>query len=415
MLGVVVASLTITNPYVFKILNNFLIWAIATWERANTLEPPSGEPGVTTSLLRPPSGNAQNPSPGEDKHPNSPVAESGPSSGDDNVQANEDCTPNAAVSNDLRPPSENGQISSPGEDEHPNSPDAESGSSSGDQNVQVSEARTPDAAVSNEQNVRVPGLQNGSTANPAPGVTRQTQYGTETISDVLAISRDSREGAWNLIRNSLDGLKKQTRSPDILVIVIVTIFFGVFVGYVVASTFSAKIASDRAGLASSQYCGIWQFDDKAGKEAADRDDLYNYQKEARASQYARTCYNTPNPNDPFSCRIFYNQSIEFDTKTDQPCPFASSELCSGGLYSAVLFDTGLIDASVIGVNAPVTHKFRRTTSCSPLNMSKPYIVSSEGTNNTDYQYYYGSKDDIEYTFNTSGRPFEWLVPVYSVK
>ena len=26
MLAVVVASLTITNPYVFKIVNNFLIW-----------------------------------------------------------------------------------------------------------------------------------------------------------------------------------------------------------------------------------------------------------------------------------------------------------------------------------------------------------------------------------------------------
>ena len=394
MLGVVVASLTITNPYVFKIVNNFLIWLFrrigwlaAAWRTANTSEAPSEQ----TSLLPPPPGNCQVSSPGEDKHRNSPDAESGPSAGDQNAQVKEARTPDAAVS-------------SPGEDKHLNSPDADSGPSAGDQNAQVNEARTPDAAV----------LQNGSTVNPAPGDIRQSQYGTETI-DILDNSRDSREAASNLIRDSLDVLKKQTRSPNILVVVLLTIFFGLFVTSVVASTFSAKIASDRVGLASSQHCGIWQFDDKAGDEAADRDDLYNYQKEARASQYARTCYNAPNPDDPFSCRIFYNQSIEFDTKTDQPCPFASSELCSGGLYSAVSFDTGLIDASVIGINAPVTHKFRRTTSCSPLNMSKPYIVSSEGTNNTDYHYYYGSKDDIEYTFNTSGRPFEWLVPVYSVK
>ena len=364
MLGVVVASLTITNPYVFKILDNFLIWVGAAWRRANTSEPPSGQPGITTSLLRPRSGN--------------------------------------------------GQISSSEEDEHLNSTDAESGPSD-DQNVQVNGARTPDAAVSNEQNVQVPGLHNGSTINPASGNTRQSKYGTETISDIFDNSSDSREVALNLTRYTMDRLKKQKRSPAILVVVILTISFGLFVGLLVASTFSAKIASDRAGLASSQYCGIWQFDDKAGKEAAYRDDLYNYQKEARASQYARTCYNAPKPDDPFSCRIFYNQSIKFDTKTDQPCPFASSELCSGGLYSAVSFDTGLIDASVIGINAPVTHKFRRSTSCSPLNMSKPYIVSSEGTNNTDYNYYYGPKDDIEYTFHTSGRPFEWLVPVYSVK
>ena len=372
MLAVVVASLTITNPYVFKIVNNFLIWLFrrlgwlaAAWRKANTSEPPSEQPGVTTSLLRPSSGNGPTSSPGEGQHHNSPVAEPGPSSSDEHGQVNK--------------------------------------------------ARTPDAAVPNEPNVREPGLQNGSTVSPAPGNTRQSKYGTETISDILSNSNDSREVAWNLTRYSLDRLKKQTESPAIVLVVIMTIFFGIFVAQVVASTFSAKIASDRAGLASSQHCGIWQFDDKAGKEAADRDDRYNYQKEARASQYARTCYNAPNPDDPFSCRIFYNQSIEFDTKTDQPCPFASSELCSGGLYSAVSFDTGLIDASVIGVNAPVTHKFRRTTSCSPLNMSKPYIESSEGTSNTDYHYYYGPKDDIEYTFNSSGQPFEWLVPVYSVK
>ena len=372
MLGVVVASLTITNPYVFKIVNNFLIWLFrrlgwlgAAWKRANTSEPPSEQPGVTTSLLRPASGNGRRSSSGEDEHLNSPVAESGPSSGD--------------------------------------------------QNVRISEAHAPDAAVSNEQNVRVQGQQNGSTVNSAPGKTTQSKYGTESISDILGNSRDSREVVWNLTTYSLDRLKKQTESPAIVLVVVMTIFFGIFVAQLVASTFSAKIASDRAGLASSQHCGIWQFDYNASKEAADRDDLYNYQKEARASQYARTCYNAPHPDDPFSCRIFYNQSIQFDTKTDQPCPFASSELCSGGLYSAVSFDTGLIDASVIGINAPVTHKFRRTTSCSPLNMSKPYIVSSEGTNNTDYHYYYGPKDDIEYTFNTSGRPFEWLVPVYSVK
>ncbi len=373
MIGVVVASLTITNPYVFKIVNNFLIWLFrrlgwlaAAWKGANSSEPPSEQPGVTTSLLRPPSGDRRSSSPGEDENlPNSPVAESGRSSGEQNVQVNEACTPNAAVSND--------------------------------------------------QNGRVPGLQNGSTVNSAPGNTGQSKYGTESILDVLGNSNDSREVAWNLTRYSLDRLKKQTESPAIVLVVVTTIFFGIFVAQVVASTFSAKIASDRAGLASSKHCGIWQFDMNAGKEAAYRDDLDNYQKEARASQYARTCYNAPHPDDPFSCRIFYNQSIEFDTKIDQPCPFASSELCSGGLYSAVSFDTGLIDASVIGINAPVTHKFRRTTSCSPLNMSKPYIVSSEGTNNSDYHYYYGPKDDIEYTFSTSGRPFEWLVPVYSVK
>ena len=195
-----------------------------------------------------------------------------------------------------------------------------------------------------------------------------------------------------------------------------TVLFGLCVAQAIAGVFSAKIASDKAGLSSSKYCGIWQFNEDAGGERADRDDWYNYQKEARASQYARTCYNSQDPTEPFSCRIFYNQSIAYTTKIHQSCPFASSELCHDGLYSAVSFDTGYVDASVIGINSEKTPKFRRETSCSPLNMSEPYVLpSSSGTNSTAYQYYYGPKDNTNFTFNTSGQPFEWLVPVYSVK
>ena len=300
MIGVVVASLTIINPYMFKIVNNFLIWLFrrlgwlaAAWKRAGTSEPSSEQPGITTSLLRPLSADGRRSSSEEDEHTHSTVSESGPSSGD--------------------------------------------------QNIQMNEARTSNAAAANERDVRVPGLQNGGTVDSAPGRTKHSTYGTGSLSDVLAQSRDGREIAWNLTRWTLDSLKKQTESPAIVWVVVITILFGVFVAQLVAATFSAKIASDRAGLVSSKHCGIWQIDTHAGKEAADRDDLNNYQKEARASQYARTCYNAPYPDDPFSCRIFYNQSIKFSTETDQPCPFASSELCSGGLYSAVSFDTGLID------------------------------------------------------------------------
>ena len=107
-----------------------------------------------------------------------------------------------------------------------------------------------------------------------------------------------------------------------------------------------------------------------GDEASYRDDLYNYQKEARTSQYARSCYDTLDTSSSFGCNFFYNQSIAFSTSFRQTCPFRSSELCLKGLYSAVTFDTGLVDASTLGINALVAHKFRRMTSCSPLNMSE---------------------------------------------
>ncbi len=234
--------------------------------------------------------------------------------------------------------------------------------------------------------------------------------------NILIHAQNSRETVWNFVKYLVHSGAKQIDSPSITMVVLATVLFGLFVAQAIAGVFSSKIASDRIGLSSSEHCGIWQFDDNAGEEAADRDDPNNYQKEARASQYARNCYNSPDPTSTLACKIFYNQSIAFTTKTHQPCPFASSELCLYGLYSAVTFDTGLVEASTLGINSPLTHKFRRSTTCSPLNMSEPYVKAPpQGTGDTTYRYYYGPKDNANYTFKTSGQPFEWLVPVYSVK
>ena len=234
---------------------------------------------------------------------------------------------------------------------------------------------------------------------------------------ILKTSSSSRDAVWGFITSCLQKGSEQCHAPSKLMIVGTTVLFGVFVAQVVAGVFSAKIASDRAGILASKHCGIWEFDDKAGEEAAYREDvLNNYGKESRASQYVKTCYDSSMASSLFSCGVFYNQSIAFDTLTNQPCPFASPDICLDGLYSAIKFDTGLIDASTIGVNTRDTNKFRRTTSCAPLNMSETYVKeASKGVNDT-YHYYYGSKKDgSSYTFSTSGRPFEWLAPVYSVK
>ena len=232
---------------------------------------------------------------------------------------------------------------------------------------------------------------------------------------ILLSQSNASEKAWEILhylRHS-EGNVPQILTGFILVIIV----FGIFVALTVAGIFSAKIASDTIALSSSVHCGIWEFnDDQAGDEASYRDDLYSYQKESRASQYARNCYNPPDPSDSFGCNFFYNQSIAYNTSSRQMCPFKSPDLCLNGLYSAITFDTGLVDASLIGINAPATHKFRRTTTCSPLNMTEPYVQKiSTDRNDTEYRYYYGRKTDTNFTFNTLGDPFQWLVPVYSVK
>ena len=243
----------------------------------------------------------------------------------------------------------------------------------------------------------------------------QSAHSAENPRESFVRSNDSRETVWDFIRLFMHGGVKL--SDTAFMVVLVTILFGLFVAQTVAGIFSARIASDRASLSSSTSCGIWELDYNVGGEASIHDDLHNYQKESRASQYARDCYSPSGITNSQGCRSFYNQSIGFEAKYDQVCPFGSPELCLDGLYSAVTFDTGHVDSSIIGVNAPNTHKFRRKTSCSPLNMTAKYIqrYSSDDVENTTYRYYYGPKDASAFTFQTSGNPFQWLVPVYSVK
>lgn len=376
MTAFVAVCLTLTTPYVFKIARSFLSWFIGLlswltteWNNSRTAKSPSSSSSVAES--RTPLLGSQ--------HTHYETSERQ----EDNIRSN----------------SRDGQHSN--------------GSSSAVAQLKKGQSDNQhDIAQSAPQEQSTP--TNAIDPNPArrtPPVRRD-----EDLVNALNESQDSREVVWKFVKSLPHRGAKQVDSPSTITIVVVTVLFGLFVAQAVAGVFSAKIASDRAGLSSSQHCGIWQFNENAGGDAADRDDLNNYQKEARASQYARTCYNSPDPAGPFSCKVFYNQSIAYTTKIKQPCPFASSHLCHDGLYSAISFDTGLIDASVIGINSPTNHKFRRTTSCSPLNMSEPYVVqSSSGPNGSAYHYYYGTKDSTNYTFNTSGQPFEWLVPVYSVR
>ena len=234
----------------------------------------------------------------------------------------------------------------------------------------------------------------------------------DDVISVLRHSKSSRDFVWQCLKQLFRGKKNRLA----LIISITLALSVIFVSWTVLILASARIVSDRTGLSASTACGIWQFDINASDEAAYLDDIYNRQKEERASRYAQNCYNGEDSTDTLSCRLFYTHSIPFETKTQQACPFPSAELCAKGPYSAISFDTGLIDSSVIGINSPSLHKFRRQTTCSPLNISESYISRpSQDSNNTVFYYNYGPTDGANFTFKTSGHPFQWLVPVYSAK
>lgn len=152
-----------------------------------------------------------------------------------------------------------------------------------------------------------------------------------------------------------------------------------------------------------------------------RADLYNREMEARAADYAHSCYGNPEIGNPTNCEFFYFQNITYPPPAySYQCPFASKEVCVRFTQS-VTFDTGLVDASLLGVNSPVTHKFRRKTTCSPLSIASPFFtnITSNGSTTCFYRYggtlKYSSQSFGNITYSTTGHPFSWQVVGYKVR
>ncbi|KAF2100958.1 hypothetical protein NA57DRAFT_74555 [Rhizodiscina lignyota] len=177
---------------------------------------------------------------------------------------------------------------------------------------------------------------------------------------------------------------------------------------------SSDIASSPTALSASKRCGIWELPSDASQEHQDIDYLSGYAKEARAANYAKECHPLVAKNLSLGCNFFYNQSVSFSTKFNEKCPFVSKDMCLGGPESAITITTGLVDAGVIGINDGMAYKFRRTSTCSPLQMNSTFITATDESydDETEYLYYYGSGNGATYTYYTIGDPFDYIVPVY---
>ena len=263
--------------------------------------------------------------------------------------------------------------------------------------------------------------------SPASNIRQAEQDSDQPAQNPFAILRSSQSGRETLgkfMKYSLLRGANISGSHVFLMTLLGAAILTVFVAGVVANVFSAQIATDRAALLASSHCGIWKIDEKAGNETVSRADLMDLQKEARAGDYAKYCYSSERSKGFRDCGFFYQPKIDYTTRSQDVCPFASPDICHDGLYSAVSFDTGLVSLNTIGINSEVDYKFRRRTICAPLSMDTSYVRNgSHDNDNPTFYYYFGNiTDDMgcasrstEYTFTTSGKPFDWRVPGYSIR
>jgi hypothetical protein len=209
-----------------------------------------------------------------------------------------------------------------------------------------------------------------------------------------------------------------------------------------------RVATNPVGLLASEKCGLYEYDNKKhGEDNASLMDSLMVERENRAAFYAQQCYQRLNHTDgndrcmhdrsgngkrgkAMNCDFFYTSALEYHVDRS-PCPFERGGVCYNGALPgspAVTFDTGILDSSLLGINANPTYKFQRTTTCAPLNAGSPYVKHfNNSPEDHGYLYEYGGFNNVrnecpsnpvkirDYTMRIVGHPFEWLAPVYRLK
>lgn len=188
-------------------------------------------------------------------------------------------------------------------------------------------------------------------------------------------------------------------------------------GFIYLGIRVASIKANAPVISDSRKCGLWVFDRKrGGDEAATRAGIHDLDKETRAGEYAQNCYGTPDMFEAIQCNYLYRSRLSFShAEYTTDCPF-QNEIC--GQNQTVAFITDTIDANELGINSKHSPKFRRRTQCTPLSMEYPFIQNRTENGITTYYYYYGEKPlhdpPLNYTYTTSGDPFDRLAPDYDV-
>lgn len=204
--------------------------------------------------------------------------------------------------------------------------------------------------------------------------------------EVLGGFRDALPGTIQL--GGAGQLDRPRKQRAILRIVAGFSWMFVYLGFFTASVLTAKLATNSHALSQSPECGVYRAKDPMSPDVDAISRPLEFSAQTDSVRWARNCYGNASDD---SCALFVTQSIPYNV-SNWTCPFVE-HICYGNGINPVRFSTGPIDGRSIGINAPITYEFNRTTICTPLNMNRTYInlESHEGTDQS-WAYYYGPTD-----------------------
>lgn len=189
------------------------------------------------------------------------------------------------------------------------------------------------------------------------------------------------------------------------------------IGLNVSGVFLTAWSPAKSALSSSSICGVWMLSDTDANKTLDEYESEQGQKESRAGEYARDCYGSQSSTSLNRCSIFATPEIPTLKVTKEvECPFERKDYCAGDEYPAVKFDTGFVDAKLLGINVRSAPKFQRKTICVPLDVGSGFVEDvGEGDEKDHWGYSLGGTDDNEtYTFKQYGDPFNFDVRSYTL-
>ena len=188
-------------------------------------------------------------------------------------------------------------------------------------------------------------------------------------------------GAIELYPSESEAPRNRKRGP--LKVLLRVLLLGVSYLGILASTLTARLATNSTALSNHRDCGIYQAGRNNSEEASFK--IIGFNAELESGALTEKCFNTDAGTDV--CNFFLQQSIPYQISS-APCPFWDATMCSIPDSSVVRFSTGPVDGRVIGINMALRVQFWRSTTCAPIIVNETFAKAKVMNNSLFYYYYY---------------------------